>query len=70
MESGENAPDAEWDEWDPAPEEEPIAASGEVEEEPPVEEDPFADMGMAPVVAKTKRHTAVRCHIVSAPTQS
>lgn len=71
MEAGDGA-DADWDDWEPDTADTAVAA-----EEPAAaeeEEDPFASMGMAPVVTKTRRHSAVRGYArhppaAGAPTQ-
>lgn len=59
MEAG--AADEQWDDWEPEPEVAAVASGPpEDSEQPPEEDDPFAGLGMAPVVAKTKRHAAVQ----------
>lgn len=45
-----------WDEWEPDTPSPSHPATHEPEE---AEEDPFADLGMAPVVTKTVRHNVV-----------
>lgn len=59
---GGSAIDEVWDDWEPdaaRPAASTTETQQQVEQQPP-EEDPFADLGMTPVVTKTRRHNAVR----------
>ena len=65
LEGGGAAPDDAWSDFE-EPELPPADAAPEQEEE----EDPFADFGMAPQIAKTRRHNAPSVWEKAAPVSS